>query len=230
MAKFIKAKWIGTHPGGGVHIQGFVEYREEITRNAKGKRTHKRDKAPVAVTVVAFRSEDEEEYKAFGAVHILELGDFVVQDNKKNREILEHFVKRDEVSLDDYELQCEMEGIEYEQDVIEEIDTGQDITYSTPVNSIAAKEERAKKASEHMTKVNEAMRAEKMLEIAPFELLTNIKREREDVLLEMVDKGIKSLDDLAETDVKVLTSIKHVGLKLAEQMKKQASELLEPKG
>ena len=60
MAKFLKGTWIGTHPGGGVHIQGFVDYREEMTKNAKGKRTHSRDKVGTAVTVTACRSEDED--------------------------------------------------------------------------------------------------------------------------------------------------------------------------
>jgi hypothetical protein len=175
------------------------------------------------------REEGEVEYKAFGMNHVLELGDFVVQDNKENRDILKHFVLRGEISLEDFELQCEMEGVEVEQDVYNEIDTGKEITYSAPINSIAAKEDRTAKMQEKMSKINDSIKEEKSIAIAPFECLSNIKRGREEIFSEMVEKGILSLDDLAVANIEVLTSIKHVGIKLAEQMKKQASELVEPK-
>jgi hypothetical protein len=122
-----------------------------------------------------------------------------------------------------------MEDVEEEQDEYVEVDSGKEITYSMPKNSLAAKEERAKEASDKMKEYNDSIKTEKALEIAPFECLTNIKRGREEIFFEMVEKGITSLDDLAVVNVEVLTSIKHVGLKLAEQMKKQASELVEPK-
>jgi hypothetical protein len=229
-AKYLKATWVGTHPGGGVSIQGFKEHIESMTKDAKGRRTHKRNKEPEHVTVLASREGDElVEYEAFGVVHMLDLGDFIVQNNENNRDVLKHFVLKGDVYLENYELQCEMEGVDPEQDTYVEYDTGQEITYSTPVNSVAAKEDKAVKASENMTKVNNARQAGRALEIAPFECLTNIKVGRESIFYALVDKGVKSLDDLAVVNVEVLTSIKHVGIKLAEQMKKQASELLEPK-
>ncbi len=229
MAKFQKAKWIATHPGGGVHIQGFVERKQEVIQDNKGRRKILTDRKPVSITVIPSREEEEVEVTEYGSKHILELGDFIVQDNVENRKVLKHFVLRGDISLDDFELQCEMEGVEIEQDEYEEIDTSKEVTYSTPKNSIAAKEDRTKAKSEHFKTMNEKDRSDKLAEIAPFECLTNIKIGREHILLELVNKGIKSLDDLAEVETSVLLSIKGVGEKLALQLKEQATELTVPK-
>lgn len=230
MAKVIKCKWVGTPAGGGAAIQGFIEYKEELIKLPDGRRVTNRDKAPVMSTVMPSREDDDiiSDDPILGERRPLSLGDFYVQDVPHNREILKGFVRKGIVQLDDWDLHYELEGTEApEQEIDRVIDNGKDVIEHIPPESEAAK----KAKRDAMLAATEKAREEKKAEIeakkSAFDKITCIKVNRSAVLDGLLDKGIETLESLSAIDTDVLITIKGVGIKLANNMKEQASELLE---
>lgn len=223
MAKLLKGKWVYTNPGGGVSIPGFVEYKTTMTQDARGRRFIKTEKVPTAITVLMSRNDEPEEEEHYGQKFIMDLGDFVVQENDINVSILKRLVRQGKIIMEDFALQAEYEGIEYiEEDVEEVIDNEVIVEEKVLPETLAAKDDKVK----HLREA-EARKAKEKAKA--FEFLS-IKRNKEDIISALFDKGINNAQQLIDANDDVLLSIAGVGKTLILNMKTEAVAELEKQG
>ena len=230
MAKVLKATWVGTPAGGGVSIQAFEEFKESRTKLPNGSTQRSRERESITVTVMPSRENETfiSDDLILGEKRSLSEGDFYVQETPKNMKVLEGFVKAGMVEMDDLDLHYKLlDAVAPPKEVEKIVDSGSDVIVEVPPNSIAAKEEKAKELKTNVDRAKAEKQAVLEEEKKVFDSITCITRGRDDVLEEMIEKGVTSLERLAEVDADVLVAIKGVGAKLARNMKEQALGLLE---
>jgi len=155
-------------------------------------------------------------------------GDFIVQETPKNLENLESYVKLGFIQMEDWDLHYKLLGEEPEyNETEEEIIIEEEIieTDASPKNSQAAKDAKARvmaEASEKKWK-EEAEKAKKIAE--SLSVLTCVKIRRDEIFAGLVEKGITSIEKLANTNKDILLSIKYVGETAATDMLEEAKGL-----
>ena len=119
--KFFIARWIGTNPGGGVSIIGFVEYIDEVQKQPNGTIKVFRATKPTDITIRPVPGEYGDVIK-YNKVEIeLDQGEFIVQNNEKNINKLKYHVRNGDVLMRDWDLQHEFLGEEAPEQIEEMI-------------------------------------------------------------------------------------------------------------
>lgn len=157
MAKWIKASWIKTAPGGGVSLVCFKAYKEERHVNKMtGRITMMRSAKPKDITILVARG-DKTLHEESGTM--LLAGEFMVQDFQANRDALKRGVVKDFYLMDDWELQNEFAGVEIIPEQLIEVELEQEemihVNASHP-NSPAAQLETKNKSLENLAKARKA--------------------------------------------------------------------------
>lgn len=118
MAKWIKATWIATAPGGGVSLVCFRAFKEARETGSNGRVKMLRSLHPKDISILVARG-DNTKHEETGTM--LLAGEFMVQDIEYNRASLARGIARNLYELEDWELQARLSGVSIDEEkVIEE--------------------------------------------------------------------------------------------------------------
>ena len=226
--EYLKATWIGSDAGGHVSINGCEHFLDELRSRPGGGRVRRRGTVADGIVVTPCADDGDKKQIHEPTQTRLFAGEFMVQNTPKNYQVLKDHVKIGFIEMNDYSLQCEMEGRENAEPEITEQIVEKNVVIETDVSvrdSQAAKDKRNKAAVFKMQEANVQIAAEKKEKIAIFSVLKSVKMRKEEILGCVIEKGINTMEQLAAANKDVLLSISNVGEKVAIGMIEEAKAL-----
>jgi len=226
--KYLKATWVVSDPGGHASMTGFEEILDELVTKPGGGRVRRTGNKGKGIIITPCMDDGDNKQVHEKTGDRLYAGEFMVQDTPKNIQTLKDYLTIGFIEMNDYNLHWELLGEEpeepeiIEEEVIETVITETDVT---PKNSPAAKRQKQKEVTQRLQEGLAEFRKENKDAMETLQVLTSIKIRKEEVLAGIVEKGIKTIEQLASTNKDILLSIKFVGEKLATDMLEEAQKL-----
>ncbi|MCP3681114.1 MAG: helix-hairpin-helix domain-containing protein [bacterium] len=226
--KYLKGTWIVSDPGGHASMTGFEEVLDELVTKPGGGRVRRKGKLGKGITITPCMDDGDKNQVHEKTQERLYAGEFMVQDTPKNRQTLTDHLKIGFIEMNDYNLHWELLGEEPDEPEITEEEVIEEEVIETDANpkgSPAAQKQKKKEIAERLQKGLEVFRKENNEAMETLQALTSIKIRKEEVLAGIVEKGIKTMEQLAATNKDILLSVKFVGEKLATDMLEEAQKL-----